>query len=381
MTRRLCILFIVLLCLPLAAQQTYHARVVDGETGEALPYVNIYVASERGTMTNAEGHFLIQAEPTEQLTFRYVGYETVQVAASGLPSVIKMKPYAKELGQVVVQGNPTYFILKQAIKRLAKEYRKHKKEQQVYFFRSRLWNERGAYMMEAFLRAYDAVNVRKEILLSGIQGKDEYRGGQTIDLKVTNIQRHIEIGPKVYNTVFWEQAIKPLDKYSKTKKYYDFETTVLRGKSGEKIYCIDCQWNYGVTRELRHVRKITGKLYIEEGSYRLLRFEGQVKDAKQWTDFGHLPSDIRFHITYDHSKGYTAMANLAVEGGNNEMYYHSVAFAVPEYKDVRKKQKASTSNFVKSIKDVECDSTLWTEEIILRTEEEEKIFIKGMEAM
>ena len=48
---------------------------------------------------------------------------------------------------------------------------------------------------------------------------------------------------------------------------------------------------------------------------------------------------------------------------------------------MRKKQKASTSNFVKSIKDVECDSTLWTEEIILRTEEEEKIFMKGMETM
>ena len=43
MTRRLCILFITLLCLPLAAQQTYRARVVDAETGEALPYVTVSI--------------------------------------------------------------------------------------------------------------------------------------------------------------------------------------------------------------------------------------------------------------------------------------------------------------------------------------------------
>ncbi len=124
--KHLFFLLTLLLCLPLAAQQTYHAQVVDAETGEALPYVNIYVASERGTMTNAEGHFMIQAEPTEQLTFRYVGYETVQVAASGLPSVIKMKPYAKELGQVVVQGNPTWFAAytRQTLPEVPTDYRR-----------------------------------------------------------------------------------------------------------------------------------------------------------------------------------------------------------------------------------------------------------------
>ncbi len=384
MKHTLLLLLALLLCLPIMAQQqTYRARVVDAETGEALPYVSIYVAAGRGTMTNARGYFLLQADPSERLTFRYVGYETMQITASSLPSVIKMKPYSKELGQVVVQGNPTYFILRQTIKRLAKEYRKQKKEQQVYFFRSRLWNYDGTYMMEAFLRAFDAVNGREEILLSGIQGRDEYKGGPPIKLKATNLQRHIEIGPKVYNTVFWEQAIKPLDSFSKLKKYYDLETTVLRSEHGEKIYCIDCQchWDKERTRAMRNTRYITGKLYIEDGSYRLLRFEGRVNNARQWTDADHLPSNICFHITYDHNKGYTSMANLAVEGGNEQMRYHSIAFAVEGYDNVRKKQKQGPSNFVQAIEETACDSTLWTEEIVRRTEEEERIFKKGMESI
>ena len=43
------IILIILLCLfklPAWAQQTVSAHVVDSETGEALPYVNIYISSE-----------------------------------------------------------------------------------------------------------------------------------------------------------------------------------------------------------------------------------------------------------------------------------------------------------------------------------------------
>nr|MCR4920836.1 carboxypeptidase-like regulatory domain-containing protein [Bacteroidaceae bacterium] len=69
--KRILLLLSLLLCLPLSAQQTYRARVVDAETGEALPYVSIYVAAGRGTITNSNGYFVIEAEPTVQLSFRY----------------------------------------------------------------------------------------------------------------------------------------------------------------------------------------------------------------------------------------------------------------------------------------------------------------------
>ena len=387
--KRVLILFSLLLSLPLGAQQTYRARVVDAETGEALPYVSIYVAAGRGTISNSNGYFVIEAEPAEQLLFRYVGYETKQVTAEALPDVVRMKPYTRELGEVVVKPIPSDSILEQVIKRLESEYDKHMDSQQVYFFRSVLesphgapFMEAGAYMIEAFLRAYDVMNARDVILLSGIQGREGNE--RMINLRFTNVQRHMEIGPKTYDSKSWEKVIKPLDKFSKLKKYYGLSASILRSEDGKEIYCIDCSWTHDLKGELKNTRYITGQVYVEADTYRMLRFEGKVNNAYQWVNLERLPSDIRFHITYDHSKGYTSVANLAVEGGNELMRYHVIAFAVGEYKRVKKQQKQQVLapyNILQDIDNTVCDSTLWTEEIVRRTEEEERIFKKGMESI
>ena len=65
--KHLFFLLTLLFCLPLTAQQTYRARVIDAETGEALPYVSIYASKENGTLTNAEGVFSIEANNEEVL--------------------------------------------------------------------------------------------------------------------------------------------------------------------------------------------------------------------------------------------------------------------------------------------------------------------------
>ena len=277
MFRQIVFFITLLLCLPIAAQQTYRARVVDAETGEALPYVSVYIAEGRGTITNSNGYFVIEAEPTEQLSFRYVGYETKLVAASALPDIVRMKPYTRELGEVVVKPIPSDSILEQVIKRLESEYEAHMDSQQVYFFRSVLksphgapFMEAGAYMIEAFLRAYDVMNARDIILLSGIQGREGNE--KMINLRFTNVQRHMEIGPKTYDSKSWEKVIKPLDKFSKLKKYYGLSASILRGEDGKEIYCIDCSWTHDLKGTLKDTRYITGQVYVEPDTYRMLGF-------------------------------------------------------------------------------------------------------------
>ena len=378
----------LLLCLPLGAQQTYRARVVDAETGEALPYVSIYVAAGRGTISNSNGYFVVEIEPTEQLSFRYVGYETKQVLADALPEVVRMRPYTRVLSEVVVRPISADSILERVIKRLESEYKKHEKAQQVYFFRSVLESshdtqmiEVGAYMIEAFLRAYDAMNARDVIMLSGIQGREGNE--KRLNLRFTNVQRHMEVGPKTYDSKSWEKVIKPLDKFSSLKKFYELSSSILHGEDGKEIYCIDCTWTHELTGDLKNTRYITGHIYVEPNTYRMLGFEGRVNNAWQWVNLDRIPSDIRFHITYDHSRGYTSVANLAVEGGNELMRYHVIAFAVGEYKGAKKQQKQQVLgpyNILQDIDNTVCDSTLWTEEIVRRTEEEERIFKKGMES-
>ena len=50
--KHLFFLLTLLFCLPLTAQQTYRARVVDAETGEALPYASVTSSSGRKVLTN-----------------------------------------------------------------------------------------------------------------------------------------------------------------------------------------------------------------------------------------------------------------------------------------------------------------------------------------
>ncbi len=375
-----------LLCLTLGAQQTYRARVVDAETGEALPYVNIYIAEGRGTITNSNGYFVVEAEPTAPLLFRYVGYETKQVEAESLSEVVRMKPYTRVLSEVVVRPIPADSILERVIRRLDSEYKKHEKAQRVYFFRSVLESshvpevlEEGSYMIEAFLQAFDAVNARNSILLSGIQGR--YGNTKKLNLRFTNVQRHMEMGPKTFDSRSWESVIKPLDSFAKLKRHYGTASSILRGEDGKQIYCVECTLAHDLTGDLKNARYITGEMYVDAATNLLLRFDGKVNNAWQWVNLDRVPSEIRFHITYDHSQGYTSVANLAVEGGNEMIRYHIVAFAVDEYKNLQtEKQQLGTYNILQDIQNTACDSTLWTEEIIRRTEEEERIFRNGMES-
>ena len=62
--KRIVVICSLLLCLPLAAQQTYHAQVVDGETGDALPYAQVYVSAGSGALTDGEGWFTVEAKET-----------------------------------------------------------------------------------------------------------------------------------------------------------------------------------------------------------------------------------------------------------------------------------------------------------------------------
>ena len=101
--KNLCLL-LLLVSQPVWAQQTYRARVVDAETGEALPLVQIYSSSKHGAQTNYEGVFSIQAEEYDVLQVSFIGYEQVKVSISSLPSVIKLRPLSQMMHEVEVWG-------------------------------------------------------------------------------------------------------------------------------------------------------------------------------------------------------------------------------------------------------------------------------------
>ena len=68
------------------AQQEIRGTVVDAQTGDTLPGVNIRVkdSQTRGTVTDLEGNFRFRLEPGELiLVFSYIGYATQEIDVSG----------------------------------------------------------------------------------------------------------------------------------------------------------------------------------------------------------------------------------------------------------------------------------------------------------
>ena len=165
MKRLIYILFLVLLALPLHAQQSFHARVVDAETGEALPFVNVYQASGKGCVTNLEGDFTISAGAEDSLRFSFVGYKTCRWKAGEMPGVVRMQPSALSIAGVTVLSDEA--ILTRAYKTLKGDLKAHVREKRLYLNRITIRSGGCEEMVEDFLTARSAVNVRSVSVLSG----------------------------------------------------------------------------------------------------------------------------------------------------------------------------------------------------------------------
>jgi len=84
------------------------AQVLDDLTGLPVPYVNVINQRVRGgTMTDKEGRFSVQADPTDTLTFRSLGYIDKKVPVSEMVkenAVVTMAPVRYELNGVEITG-------------------------------------------------------------------------------------------------------------------------------------------------------------------------------------------------------------------------------------------------------------------------------------
>lgn len=90
------------------AQQEVQGTVVDAQSGETLPGVNIRVQGNdsRGTVSDIDGNFSITLQPEENvLIFSYVGYTTQEVNVEGQQELtIQLEPSIGELEELVVIG-------------------------------------------------------------------------------------------------------------------------------------------------------------------------------------------------------------------------------------------------------------------------------------
>ncbi|MCX6214953.1 SusC/RagA family TonB-linked outer membrane protein [Spirosoma sp.] len=94
-----------LFALPLIAQDVaISGKVTSSEDGSVLPGVNITVkGTSRGTSSNAEGTFQLNAPANSRLVFSFIGFTTQEIAIGNRTNIsVNLAPDASQLQEVVV---------------------------------------------------------------------------------------------------------------------------------------------------------------------------------------------------------------------------------------------------------------------------------------
>ncbi len=372
---RIFLLFAFSFFLPLFAfceELTLHGRVVDAETGEPLPYVNIRVGKSIGTLTNIEGSFKLLTDENDVLSFSFVGYERLSLKADQMPDVIRLKPYTVKMKEVTVLPLDKEDILKRVIENLRSDYKTGSKWTRKYFFRALMEQDSVSYIAEAFMEAFSVMNVRSAQIISGLQGYDKESGKKPMSIHGSNIHQLIEVAPRTSNSSFWKPLIKPFSHYETLMDFYNLKMQTLYDEEGQELLRFDFTWSKDLLPMDYNRRNITGTAYVDAETCRLLRFDGSCNNCTVRMGIMSSPISIDFHLEYDYSQDVASVSNIAIQGSNDFMSYRVLLFAIEENKQEGTVIKASKENIVTALQEAGYDASLWDEyDIIKRTKEEE----------
>ena len=372
--RHIILLFALLLCIPPRAQQTFRGHVIDAATGEALPYVSIYISKNNGVMTNEEGDFVIHAKPGDTLLFSRIGYEKLRIAAAQMHGRVSMKPLSEMLRSVTVTPLTTEEIIKRTLARLKKEYKKEKRATSLFFFRSTITSFVKSRIQEGFMRARSANNLRELTVVSG-KRLTEGEGGEESYMHSTNIHKLLELGAWIKDSQFWSLSVTPLDDY----KRYDCSHITMEGEDGQLLYKIEFPYLERTALTDNERQAIIGSLYVDAVTFQMKRFDGCVLGLFLRSFHNPLPVDLYFDIEYKHDNGFTEVSHISIHGASEETKYHALLFNLSlDEESKRNTKKKAGENLLDAIGKAGFAPELWTQDVILRTEEEERIFMKGM---
>lgn len=379
----LCILLHTLFVLTSIAQTRYDVKVVDAETKEALPSVNIRLNGKNCALTNFEGEFKITALPKDTIQLRMVGYKTVSMYASEMPKIIRMTTATYQMSQVTVLGNEA--LVQQIAKATAKAYNKRKRERSQFFYRQTMLLGEKQDVLEAIVDARSALNLRDMHFVAGRHGMETEN--QWTDSNISNMNLHhiLELAPMMKDAIFWDDTTIPLSESRSIKKYqktYSIKVKELSDR-GKSIYKINFERPVTMKNEKR---MMTGTLYVEKSTLRLLSFDGQaermmlyVSKQQSSNNNAYIPLTLRLHIDYEYKHGYPEIANLSMQTESGNFHARTMLFNMGRQdKRIRGSSMDEKDNLHKTIQRVGYDSTFWAkDEIIKRTEEERKI-IEGV---
>ena len=320
------------------------------------------------------------------------------MGAKDVPNVISLSPYASTLQEVTVL--PIRDILDKIIKKLNKDFIQHNRTKSVYFLRQTISHSDKSDITEAFLSAFNSVCLRNIKCLNGQRYKKTQWTLSESSLLASNLQHLIEMGPRVCEIPFWQDATFPLgtmrrdyywsvtgqqrydieDDYPYCLQMYSAYIKSFTNAEGREIYEIHIHKK----ASKKHKSIVNGIIYVDAKDYSLLQFEGNAHDlqidiSKDFWTTSH-PANIEIHSHYTHRRGFTEVEYVACTLEAAGMKCRSIAYNLGKrkIKTAKGKKVKLEDNLLDAIDRAGYDSTLWQQTCIQRTEEEERIVRESM---
>lgn len=260
---------------------SHFSRVVDGQTGEGIGYANISLMNtSKGVSTNAGGEFVFNipgAKPTDRIVLSSIGYQTDTLTVHELTgkATITLTPKTYQLAEMEFRSKPLTAreIIKLAEKQIEKNY-VQQAHQQEFFYRvsdykedSLIFNEEAAVLVHDPDGYKPTTKVTKNLK------------GEILQFRNTtqNVDKDLWAGTGSLWLIYVHDAVLDKDNVLHRSGYYDLTLAGITAFENKHVYEIEfvCRRPGAFTTGFGYPapRQASGKIYIEVGSYAVLKIE------------------------------------------------------------------------------------------------------------
>ncbi|CAM1369939.1 carboxypeptidase-like regulatory domain-containing protein [Tenacibaculum xiamenense] len=99
------LLVITFLHIPILSFCQLKSVIINNQTKEKIPYVNIWVENENvGTTSNEKGEFKLEIDDTKIIIFSAIGFETKKISSDSIKEPLELKPITTELDEIIISS-------------------------------------------------------------------------------------------------------------------------------------------------------------------------------------------------------------------------------------------------------------------------------------
>ena len=369
---------------------TRTSRIVDAVSGEPLAYAKISTSSRMATLSNLEGDFTLSTSATDELRISYMGYNPLCLPASSLPPVVALQPMTHEIDEVTVQGLSGGIdrILEKVRRQLMSNRFSRNAKRSQYFFRLTNIEESRKEVAEAFIEASSNINLRQLEVFSGKHFSVGEAPSDSLSqlLNSSNLHYILNLAPMVQDVPAWSNLHTPMSLWKNMRSLlregrYAVSSGRLHDSEGHTLYSIE----FALTEKFQHERGLSGTLYVDSASLRLLSFDGKLHGYALRLSYGNdeesrmTPLRMQFHVDYVYERGYAEVETIRCPIDYGHAVVRMMMFKLQDGRLPVRRRTSVQDNLFTAIKKAGIDDSFWTEGIVLRTEEEERIAQDGVE--